>query len=382
MLDPERIRLNPVYRLLPFDELDDTQRASLRELGTDRMNEVAGVLVAPAWSGLPDKVADAAAGRVLEMIRDRGGAGIERQQVLRLLYEAIVVADLDGGTVSGPAAFGPVEGDSWWPEPAGRLADLSHAAVAAIARLDLTNVESVTSRLYWYGRVPLSPRWSRQMRDAEAVLEMMRPALEPSWVQTMPTEDAGGWLVFAPRNDVQVLRSVDFPYKLYVSALPSELARALPLAVEAITTAGASRFKVGADANGLLRPDKMVVYLRDVDELQAVAAATASALSGCLAHGVPFTAAIADDGLLSWGGDPVLADAPLGRGRESWRLSICRRLAEDLVAARLAHLAPGDATRYALRRLSLDGVDASTFAPHGLLAPGPNFVAASKADAA
>jgi len=130
-----------------------------------------------------------------------------------------------------------------------------------------------------------------------------------------------------------------------------------------------SHFKVGSDAAGLLRPDKFVVYLRDVAELRTAAAELARALAGVQPHGVPFSAELAGDGLLSWGGDPPGDAGPAGAEPESWRLSVCRRLAEHLVAAKAAGLhAPGPA-QYALARLTLDGVRLPAFAPAAL--PGP-----------
>jgi len=49
-------------------------------------------------------------------------------------------------------------------------------------------------------------------------------------------------------------------YKLYVSPAVEDLADTLPVLVEALTRAGAKRFKVGPDAPGLLRPDQIVVH--------------------------------------------------------------------------------------------------------------------------
>jgi hypothetical protein len=103
--------------------------------------------------------------------------------------------------------------------------------------------------------------------------------------------------------------------------------------------------------------------------LDTTARAVEAALDGARPHGVPFSAELAGDGLLSWGGDPPEDAGPVGGGAESWRLSVCRRLAEYLVAAQRAslhHLRPAD---FALARLAVDGVDVRSFAPADLPPP-------------
>jgi hypothetical protein len=143
----------------------------------------------------------------------------------------------------------------------------------------------------------------------------------------------------------------------------------LPVLVDALTSAGARRFKIGADAQGLLRPDKIVVYMADAQELVHIARALERALDGVTPHGVPFTAELAGDGLLSWGGDPPPDAGPIGEGVESWRLSVTRRLAEYLTAAQIAPLRRVRPSEFALARLAIDGVDVSSFAPTGLEPP-------------
>ena len=75
------------------------------------------------------------------------------------------------------------------------------------------------------------------------------------------------------------------------------------------------------------------------------------------AHGVPFTAVISADGLLSWAADPMWW---IG-GRASWRGWLTARLAEYMVAARRTGCTDVETGRYALQRLRLDGVNTDTW---------------------
>jgi hypothetical protein len=103
---------------------------------------------------------------------------------------------------------------------------------------------------------------------------------------------------------------------------------------------------------GICRTDKIVVYFNDLDALHETAQELAMRLHGVPAQGVPFTAAVTEDGLLSWAVDPRAT---------SWRHWLVGRLAEHLVQGRREDdgLPPW---RYALQRLGLDGVDTDRWA--------------------
>ena len=88
-------------------------------------------------------------------------------------------------------------------------------------------------------------------------------------------------------------------------------------------------------------------------------------LDGCPAHGVPFTAEISGEGLLSWGVDPPESKQMLSwQPQESWRLWLTNRLANALLTARRANSASGpEPWRYALERLGLEGIDTESWTP-------------------
>jgi hypothetical protein len=123
-------------------------------------------------------------------------------------------------------------------------------------------------------------------------------------------------------------------------------------------------FKVGLDVYGLLRPDKMVAYFDTIEQLQVTTELLTSKLAGCPAHGVPFTAEITGDGLLSWGIDPPHDLQALSwLERESWRLWLTNRLATALLAAKSAQSTTIAPWEFALGRIALEGVDIATWTP-------------------
>jgi hypothetical protein len=382
------LRVNPAYQLVAAAELGQRHREALGDVV--EQPAFAAVLIASIESGLPDKVLDSASVDLLEAVV---GAGQSKHELrdddqLRLLYDYVLVGEFDDGWFGGPSAFDRladpvVARPDTHDHPNDVLTGRSISYLDSIARLGLTDVERICTRLYCAGRIPLSSRWTSAYPDETAVLALFGTSLvDDGWRQAISVEQAGGWLLFHRDDSRTDSRTVDFPYKLYVSPHPAVLSEVIPVIVRSASSAGASRFKIGADAVGVLRPDKMVFYLTSADELSAVAAAVGHAIHGTTAHGVPFSAALSDDGLLSWGGDPPIEEGPIGSSRESWRLSVCRRLAEGLrvaVGVEFQHASPTD---FALARLQLDGVNVSTFTYTRLTPPRPLIPAANDSERA
>ena len=155
-------------------------------------------------------------------------------------------------------------------------------------------------------------------------------------------------------------------FKLYVSARPESIRDAFEAVVRVLAERGGADFKIGDSAYGLLRPDKLVMYFGSRQEVDEVAQTLAKRLAGCPAHGVPFTAGIDDDGLLSWGVDPPESERALSwMGRESWRLWLATKLGSALALAKLS--APnGDREMvcgFALERVRRYGVDVERWTP-------------------
>jgi hypothetical protein len=112
----------------------------------------------------------------------------------------------------------------------------------------------------------------------------------------------------------------------------------------------------------VLRPDRLVAYFHDRDSLRFTAERLRTTLTGFPAQGVPFSAPLGRDGLLSWGADleHVLVFGSHARER-SWRGWLTSRLATALVTAHQS--AANNPVAFALDRVALDGVQVRTWAP-------------------
>jgi hypothetical protein len=150
-------------------------------------------------------------------------------------------------------------------------------------------------------------------------------------------------------------------WKLYVSPDP-ELVR--PALHAAVCRTEPFSLKVGRDLFNILRPDKLVLYFSSRQAMRRCAAALMQELDGLPAQGVPFTGQLFDSALLSWGVD---REAQTGMapwaGDESWRLRVTQRLASALSQAARDASCPVPAWRFAMDRVSLDGVNVQSWSP-------------------
>lgn len=363
-----------MYELVEFDALPAGERARLGSLPDDP--GLFGVLRPRLGDALLLKAVGHDTARLFGALAQPGGVDDLRDlqvpsadELERLVLGGVLeLADGDR-FVSGPAAVHVLAAGEMPAAGRSRVGRLSLAALRYAAALPIEEAGRLSARMYFYNRVPAGPRWHRLFPDPAAVRAFLgldpggrnRALIDERWDED-PHEEAGGWIHWhGLRRSGRRARSG--PFKLYVSPAPDDVGRAFDATVATLGALDTTcSFKVGPDVHGLLRPDKLVVYLSSRAELDAVAEALAPALAGVRAQGVPFSAELAGEGVLSWGLDP-----PRRRGnewweRESWRLWVTNRLAAAILAARSAP-AGVEPWRFALRRIESEGVDLATWAP-------------------
>lgn len=368
------LRPNPRLTLISFADLSEQDRAGLGGVATD-----------PALHGLlrdargTIKVVDHDSAALLASLRRRGrlpeGVSVDPETLARLVLDSVLELALpDGRFVTGSPAYELLYDVEDPPVASTKTARLSQAALRYAQRLGLDDALRLSARLYFYGRLPVTPGWTAHLPDRVAVERFLgvdrRGAaaglLRRSWDLVELEAPNDGWFMWSRRGRRADAARRQDRFKLYVSASPDAVPAAFGAAVAAAAAHGATALKVGNDAAALLRPDKLVLYFSELEQVEAAAAQLAEELAGCPGHGVPFSCELGDrDGLLSWGVDPPRSEHRLEwQERESWRLWLTNRLALALVSARLdgGVLEPW---RYALARVELEGVDTTTWAPLG-----------------
>jgi hypothetical protein len=397
------LRANPSYELVLFDRLVDGERELLANLrGEPGFYGVVRPRGEPADApagALSVKAVDRDTALLLYTLREPGPlpAYVEElfghqagRGVAQLVADGVLEIAQGEVFVSGAAALRLIaDGAHASAAAGGRIAEISRDALRYAEALPIDEALALSARLYGYNRRPLTPRWKRLLPDAAAVPGFLGtvpggPAaalLSRRWTALAPSP---AWLSWKTQDEAAGRLPTEGPmYKLYVSPDLEYLADGgFATIVAALTELRVPQFKVGADAAGLLRADKIVTYFPDFESLARAAHGLAVALAGAPAQGVPFTAEIGGGGLLSWGADPPRGEGLPWEGRSSWRLWIAQRLARALLAARAGRGQAGKdgkkgedgedwhgipPWRFALERLRLEGVDTDTWTPGALL---------------
>ncbi len=372
-----RFRSNPDYDLILFDRLSDDQKELFAALRTD--SEFYGILQ-PRQAcrlGVKSVCRDTAllfltmreAGELPFFVRDGGEES--NQAIARLVLDGVLMMQLGEQMVCGAQARDILSEQAPDNGAATELAAMSIRALQYAERLPITDAVALSARLYGYGRVPLSPAWQRRFPDQPAVerwLGIERTSgrvddLDRHW-QRLPVDPSNdGWIAWHRIPFGAVAHSRRPAYKLYLSPMPNDTPEAFRTLVIEAAAARAVAFKIGKNALGILRPDKLVAYFATFDQVLQAGEGIQRRLGGCAAQGVPFTAQL-ESPIISWGMDPPGDEhAPEWMARESWRLWVTNRLAVALIAARDNAGPDGEPWRFALNRLRLEGVDTKLWVP-------------------
>ena len=283
--------------------------------------------------------------------------------VVDLVLDGILEIDSGDGFVFGADAL-PLVGVAAC-EPGGTL---SRDALLHAQELESRDPHALAMALYRYNCIPITPFWRARFATPESILAhlgadrgTLRAMLERDWIRS---PEPGTWLSWTSTIAPLQGGERDATYKLYVSPRPERIRDAFEALVRVLVSIPAT-FKIGGSAAAILRPDKLCAYFNTSEELDEAASMLRRELAGCDAHGVPFTAALDDSGLLSWGIDPPESERVLRwLERDSWRLWIAKRLGGALAIAKAARTPAAAAPwRFAVARVERLGVDVERWLP-------------------
>jgi hypothetical protein len=293
-------------------------------------------------------------------------AGLVLDGVLQVQLDGTVLPALGVHELLFPGRQVPVDS-------LGVLADLSLDAVRYACSLDIDRPATLARRLYGYGRLPACPNRHGKLRTPMGVAAHyglqqpeVRALLQRSWVAVPKSPDGtgDGWLAWRPSTG---RREADWQqraplHKLYLSPALEGMSQAFRAA---LTEAGdeACGVKIGADLWRVLQPDKIVIHYMSAEAAQAGAERLAAALGRLEPHGVPFTAASTDSGLVSTGGDRQGLDASGHWSLLSWRTWVTDHLADGILIAKAHGADISVAARFTLDRLRLHGIDVDRWEP-------------------
>jgi hypothetical protein len=367
-------RANPAYELVVFDRLPAAEQVALAGLQQDP--DLYGLL-RPRGPGLSLKSACRETALLFLTLQTPatlpayvttrlGAAGNEA--IARLVLDHILEIESAGTFRSGAEAHRLICAEHPSPETGGALARLSLEAVRYGQGLDLADSTQLSARLYFYNRLPASPAWKRRLPSADALAEYLeihpagrnRPVLQTQWRSRPPAPDNPGWRHWVSAHP-GAGQAASGSFKLYVSPRGEHLREAFNATLDVLTEVRAPGFKVGRDLHGVLRPDKLVAYFSSREAVHETGDRLRRRLEGMPAQGVPFTAALDAEGLLSWGTDPPRSEHLLAWQGPSWRRWVTDRLAVALLSAKAATPTTLEPWQFALDRLRLEGIETTTW---------------------
>lgn len=350
-----RFRATPTLALRRLEELPPEHRTALRELQEDA--DFYGVLV-PLDAAATLKAVARATAELFLSLETPAYLGVVDDDTVDLVLDGILEVEHEGRFVAGADAY-PL----FFPTAECRET-LSTEALRHAQELETRDVGALTNALYSYNRLPRTRAWAARFPDRASVLAHLgtSPLLARHWA-LVPEEHSRGWISWAARAGRAAAAS-SITWKLYVSPRPEHVREAFHALVRVLAEIPGSQMKIGMDAAGLLRPDKLVAYFATKKDLDTAANTLANELRGCPAHGVPFTANVDAHGLLSWGADPPDSERALSwLERESWRLWVAKSLASALAIAKRSSKPPVAPWQFAMKRVRRLGVDVDTWAP-------------------
>ena len=376
-------RANPNYELVALDQLPAAQQGYLSQLND--LPDCFALLRPRTTDGLLIKSVGSETAQLFAALQEPGllpqashdqlaAEADPNRTLVELVLDGVLEISFAGAFVSGAEAYTAVYDAAFTLTADGHLARLSLQALQRAQLLPDQDSATISNYLYSDNRLPLSPYWTRRLPSADSVgsylglgaQTTMTRKLDKFWLQPNSRSDTqeSGWRYWQARSLNFSADPAQAIYKLYISPLPTHLPEVFAEAIDVFAACEVQQFKIGKNVGELLRPDKLIVYVETLDKLHQVASSLCDRLAGIEAHGVPFTAELGLDGLLSWGMDPPSTEySTAWKQRESWRLWICNRLAIALAEARRQPNASISAWQFALERLRLDGVDPSTWTP-------------------
>jgi hypothetical protein len=364
-----RFRASSLYRLVAMEDLSSAERDRLGVLAPT--SEFSAVLL-PNVPGLSAKAVCGNTVKLLHTFRvastltPRLQPDIEADPDLltKLVLDSVLEVEHEGHFVGGAQAvqlfrLKPI--DQGYQNATARL---SGEALSYGETLALRDATALSTRLYQYNCIPVSPRWTRQIGTEEILAEWMglgqsSPTtlrLKRDWTEVAESSTNSVWRRFRRNSSL-----AGTPFKLYLNPHPDFFREALDAAIPAFAQYGFRSFKLGRQLQSVLRPDKLVAYAHSRSQIDSAARAILRRLRGMPAQAVPFTAGVDEDGLVSWGMDPPQSERVSRWQGSSWRKWITDRLAVALIAAR--EEGAQSAQGFALSRLALEGVDPASWAP-------------------
>ncbi len=368
---------NPKYALIEWDSLHQPEQEVLAGSSINSA-DIFGVFkpLAPQ-EGLSMKLAYKEVALLFYFLQQPGKlpnyirAGYDddmNMMLAKLVMEGVIQIESNGDFLSGTLAFKQLYEDNGHRQSWKYIETLSSKAIEYVVQLNYLDLGAALTRLYSYNTIPPplknsafnAPDETESFSDGENGPQTERELLK-HWIRHSPTKEFP-WLMYTRDLNGYNRTKNNVTYKMYVSPLPSSLREVYEKTIMLLSSTKAFSFKTGINQDGMLRPDKFVIYFHEYEHLHEAAALLNTQLKEYPVQGVPFTAQLDDTGLLSYGIDPP-GNNKLDSQGGSWRAHVAEKLAVAVLQAKEAQLDAKDAYEYIINKIYLEQIDPHTWVP-------------------
>jgi hypothetical protein len=291
------------------------------------------------------------------------------QAMTRMVLDQVLEIEWNGKFVSGPHATEVIFGQSLYANE--RLPDfiagLSRQGIEYVLHLDTTEIKTVANRLYTYNTIPWDSSLKINFSEHTDIRDFVFSASANSFISLLNKEwhlindpETDYWLGWTRRHFANTSPTI---YKLYISPVIHDLPQVINVVLPILTSSAAFSFKIGNSIQGLLRPDKMVLYFNDKSSLLQTGEELKDKLKDYRVQGVPFTAQIDDKGILSWGVDPPGSDILESIEGGSWRCKVTDQIALAVVQSKTEDLDQRQTIDFISSRLFVAGINPYDWTP-------------------
>ncbi len=362
------LRVHNGYALIEINKLDESYRKSLSDM-VDLEIYRACLLPKDQNSGLTIKLLDENIFNFLDNLQDGdNGEHFLASEERDLIIDRVLEVKVDGAFTSGPEAMLALGQQISSPERASLVNAIDNISLRAIRyamQLHLSNAMSLSARLYFYNRRPLSPELAQNsIKDPESGLKALQIEkaindlqLNKDWeTRPMPGDYDRVWKAWKRKGEKS--GKVE-KYKLYISCQYELLPDIIHDILSSLEVSTCYQFKVGKRLVDILRPDYFIAYFKTYAGMIQAAQQLTPILENVEPQGVPFTASLISSGVLSWGIDPPKTKKISGWMTDelSWRIWITNRLATSILNAKQGMEKAEDIANFALERLEAEGIN-------------------------
>lgn len=282
-----------------------------------------------------------------------------------LIENSLLVLDVGSKSYSGNEAFSKLyKLHSFEKNTTNSIVSkLSFQAVYYGYNLNENRVQDLAAKLYHFNTLPSTGERLKLFKSkSTSEIFNLKQIFGDEFLKYFNMNENEYWLYFSVKK-VYGQVSANNTYKLYVSPQPEFFRECCEVLAKFIPESTSFSFKLGVGLQGILRPDKIVVYFSSKNEMLAFAKKLIKNMDDIKAQAIPFTVQLDRKGLISWGVDPPRIKTNIFWEQSSWRVWLTSKIAHYIIQYKNSKVENLTIEEYIKHKLSWDNINSNTMEP-------------------